>query len=98
MGGLDRFGIESIFVIILYIDMKKQPNLRSHWMDSNYFFHCFVISKIMNRRPFISVNKCLHLQNLRTYVRDRNLLGYDKMGQVCEVKCLEEVSLNLHTM
>ena len=31
------------------------------------------------------VNKCSHLRDLGTYVKDKNLSDYDKMGQVREV-------------
>ena len=74
--------LKAYFAIILYIGMKKQPNLKSYWVGSTSFFHCLTISKIMSRRQFLLLNKCLHLRNLETYMRNKNLPEYDKMGQV----------------
>ena len=67
------------------ITMQPQPNLKSYWLGPNSIFHCPVISKIMSRRQFCLVNKCLHLWNPTNYVREKNLPRYDKMGQVREV-------------
>ena len=72
------------FSIILDMGMKRQLNLKSYRMNSNSFLNCSMINKIMNRRQFCLVDKCLHL-GLTTYIKDKNLLGYDKMDQVHEV-------------
>ena len=65
--------------------MKKKSNLKSYWIGFNSFFHWSIISKIIRRRKFILVNKCLHLRDRETYVKNKNLLGYEKMGQGREV-------------
>ena len=68
--------------ITLYMGMRKQPNVKSYWMKSPSIFHCSIISNLLSRDRFMVLTKCFHLANHDTYVRDRDLPGYDKMGQV----------------
>ena len=68
--------------ITLYMGMRKQPNVKSYWMKSPSIFHCSIISNLLSRGRFMVLTKCFHLANHDTYVRDRDLPGYDKMGQV----------------
>ena len=68
--------------IILYMGMKRQPHLKSYWYRRGSIFHCEKISNLITRARFMLLTKCLHVTNPATYERDRNRLGYDKMGQV----------------
>jgi hypothetical protein len=36
----------------------------------------------MTRKRYIALTRCLHITNPTNYVTDRNLEGYNKMGQV----------------
>ena len=81
--------------IILYMGMKRQPNLKSYWCKRGSIFHCEKIRNLMTRVQFMLLTKCLHITNPATYERDRNRPGYDKMGQVrwlinvIREKCME---------
>ena len=68
--------------IILYMGMKRQPNLKSYWYRRGSIFHCEKISNLITRARFVLFTKCLHVTNPAAYERDRNRLGHDKMGQV----------------
>jgi hypothetical protein len=37
---------------------------------------------VMIRKRFMALNKCLHITNSAEYVRNKELPGYDKLGQV----------------
>jgi hypothetical protein len=75
-------GAQGILAITLYMGMKKQPNVKSYWMRAPSIFHCPVICKLMTRKRYIALTRCLHITNPTNYVTDRNLEGYNKMGQV----------------
>jgi hypothetical protein len=67
--------------IWLYMGIKRQPNLKSYWMKEGSFLHCPTISKIMSQKRFMALTKCFHITNPATYVREKGLPGYDKLGQ-----------------
>jgi hypothetical protein len=67
--------------IWLYMDMKWQPNMKSYWMKEGSVFHCPIISKLMTRDQFMALTICFHITNPATYVREKGLPGYDKLGQ-----------------
>ena len=69
-----------LMVFILYMGMKHQPNLKSYWYRRGSIFHCEKISNLMTRARFMLLTRYLHVTNLAAYERDRNRLGYDKMG------------------
>ena len=68
--------------IILYMGMKCQPNLKSYWYRRGSIFHYKKISNLMTKARFVLLTRCLHGTNPAAYERDRNMPGYDKMGQV----------------
>ena len=68
--------------IILYMGMKRQPNLKSYWYRRGLIFHREKINNLMTRARFMLLTRCLHVTSLAAYKRDRNRPGYDKMGQV----------------
>jgi hypothetical protein len=74
--------LKVFLAITLYMGMKKQPNVKIYWMRAPSIFHCDVINKNMTRKRYIALTRCLHITNPAMYVTDRNLAGYDKMGQV----------------
>jgi hypothetical protein len=45
-------------------------------------FHCPTISKIMSQDRFMALTKCFHITNPATYVQEKGLPGYDKLGQI----------------
>jgi hypothetical protein len=61
--------------------MKRQLNMKNCWMKKGLVFHCPTISEIMPRDYFMALTTCFHITNLATYVRENDLLGYDKLGQ-----------------
>ena len=61
--------------IILYISMKKQPNIRIYWQKFLLFFYCLVISKLMSRPQFEKVTKYFHNCNQVNYVIENDTLG-----------------------
>jgi hypothetical protein len=68
--------------IWLYMGMRRQPNIKSYWMKEGSIFHCPSVSNVMIQKRFMALNKCLHITNPAEYVRDKELPGYDKLGQV----------------
>lgn len=68
--------------IIMYMGMKRQPNMKTYWHKKGSIFHCSTISSLMSRRHFEQITKYLHLTNPAKYVHDKALPGYDKMGQL----------------
>jgi hypothetical protein len=67
--------------IWLYMGMKRHPNMKSYWMKEGSIFHCPIISKTMSRDRFKALTRCFHITNPATYVREKGLPGYDKLGQ-----------------
>jgi hypothetical protein len=63
------------------LDMKRQPNMKSYWMKEGSVFHCPIISKLMTHDRFMELTTCFHITNPTMYVREKGLLGYDKLGQ-----------------
>jgi hypothetical protein len=74
--------LRAFIACCFFMGMKKQPHQKTYWEKKGSFFRCPRISNIFSRDRFQSLVNCLHLTNPATYVRDRNLPGYDKMGQV----------------
>jgi hypothetical protein len=68
--------------IWLYMGMKKQPNMKSYWMKEGSVFHCPIISKIMSQNHFNALIRCFHITNPTTYVSEKYLPRYDKLGQI----------------
>lgn len=66
----------------ILMGLKKQPNTRTYWMKEGSFFRCPRISKIFSRTRFEAITRCLHVTNPSCYVREKELPGYDKMGQL----------------
>jgi hypothetical protein len=67
--------------IWLYIGMKRQPNMKSYWMKEGSVFHCSIISKVMSRNRFNALIRCFHITNPATYVSEKGLPEYDKLGK-----------------
>jgi hypothetical protein len=67
--------------IWLYMGMKRQSNMKSYWMKEGSIFHCPTILKIMTLCRFMALITCFHITNPATYVREKGLPGYDKLGQ-----------------
>jgi hypothetical protein len=74
--------LKAFLAVTLYMGMKKQPNVKSYWMKPPSIFHCSTISNIFTRKRYMTLTRCLHIMDPATYVTDRALPGYDKMGQV----------------
>ena len=68
--------------ITMYMDMREQPNMKRYWLKPSSIFYCSIISNLMSGRRYMALTKCLYLINPASYVTNRNLSGYDKMGQV----------------
>jgi hypothetical protein len=51
-------------------------------MKEGSIFYCPTISNIMTWKYFMSLNRCLHITNPLQYVKDKELLGYAKLGQI----------------
>ena len=89
----------AFMAIWLYIRMKRQPNILSYWHKRGFVFHCPTVSGIMTRRRLMLLTRCLHITNPITYVRDKNLPGYDKLGQVrWLIDSISENCTNLWTL
>jgi hypothetical protein len=67
--------------IWLYMGMKRQPNMKSYWMKEGSIFHCPIISRTMSWDRFKALTRCFHITNPTTYVREKGLPDYDKLGQ-----------------
>ena len=67
--------------IWLYIDMKWQPNMKSYWMKEGSVVHYLTILKIMTQDRFMTLITCFHIIDPTTYIKERDLLEYDKLGQ-----------------
>ena len=51
----------------MYMDMERQPNLKSFWNKEGSFFHCPTISNIMTWDRFMELRRCLYLMNPASY-------------------------------
>jgi hypothetical protein len=60
-------GLKAFMAIHMYMGMKKQPNYKSYWEREGGFFHCPIISNIINSERFRELCRCLHLTNPATY-------------------------------
>jgi hypothetical protein len=56
--------------------------MKSYWMKEGSIFHCPIISKTMSQDHFKALTRCFHITNPATYVREKGLLGYDKLGKL----------------
>jgi hypothetical protein len=74
--------LKAFFAVLLYMGMKRQPNRKSYWHKIGSIFHCPIISNIMSHRRFETLMRCLHLTNPESYVHEKGVPGYDKMGQL----------------
>jgi hypothetical protein len=74
--------LKAFMAIWLYMGMKRQPHIESYWHRRGSIYHCSTISKIMTRTRFKALTRCLHITNPTNYVRERDLPGYDKLGQI----------------
>ena len=50
-------------------------------MKKASIFHCPIISKTISQDRFKALIRCFHITNPATYMREKDLLGYDKLGQ-----------------
>lgn len=66
----------------MFMGLKRHPNLKTCWSRKGSFFHCPRISQIFTHACFQSLTRCLHITNPATYVTNREVADYDKMGQV----------------
>jgi hypothetical protein len=62
------------------MDMKQQHNLKNYWIKEGLIFHCLTIFKIMPRIHFMALTKHIHVTNPTTYMREKVLPEYDKLG------------------
>jgi hypothetical protein len=63
------------------MNTRWQPNIKSYWMKEGSIFHRPSISNVMTWKHFVVLNKCLHITNPSQYVKENELLGYDKLVQ-----------------
>ena len=72
-----------VFIEIQFLlSLKKQPRKKRYCRTNGSIFHPSLITKLMSKDQFMALNRCFHVTNKSTYVRDRNAHGYDKMGQI----------------
>jgi len=74
--------LKTFIAIVLYVGMKRQPNVKTYWHKKGSIFHCPTISSLMSHNRYQLFTRCLHITNPSTYVRDKTMPGYNKMGQV----------------
>ena len=67
--------------MILYMDMKKLPNMKAYWTKSEKLFYDKEIASLFSRQRFLALLKCLYITDPATYTIDKNDLEYDKMHQ-----------------
>jgi hypothetical protein len=67
--------------ILIYMGIKKQP-ARKHYWSRCELLQYKVIPKVMSYRRWESIQRCLHLIDNATVVRDCKLPGYDKIAKV----------------
>jgi hypothetical protein len=97
-------GLKAFIAISILIGLKRQLNKKTYWNRKGYFFHCSIISSIFSRDRFQAITKCLHLTNPNSYVRNKEEVGYDKMGQVrwlvddIRRACMREYSLGKYVI
>jgi hypothetical protein len=74
---------KAFLVVHLYMDIKRQPNVKSYWSKEGSFFHCGTISNIMTWDRFMHLKRCLHITNPAIYEHiQKGDPGYDKLQQV----------------
>jgi hypothetical protein len=49
-------------------------------MKEGSVFHCPIISKVLSRNRFNALIRCFHTTNPATYVSEKGLPRYDKLG------------------
>jgi hypothetical protein len=54
--------LKAFLTIHMYMEMKRQPNMKSYWEREGSFFHCPTISNIMTRERFKELVRCLHIK------------------------------------
>jgi len=74
--------LKVFMAIILYMGMRRQPNVKSFWYKKGSIFHCPTICELMSWNRFQLFTKCLHITNPSRYESDKAMPGYDKMGQI----------------
>jgi hypothetical protein len=55
------------FAIWLYMEIKKQLNMKTYWMKEGSVFHCPIVSKVMSRNGFNALIRFFHIIN-PTYI------------------------------
>jgi hypothetical protein len=94
--------LKVFMAVILYMGMKKLPNMKAYWAKSEEFFYCNVIAGLFTRKRFLALLRCLHVTDPGTYVEDRSSPEFDKMHQtrwlINEMKasCKREWHLGQH--
>ena len=73
----------AFLAIHIYMQMKKQSNMKTYWEKAGFIFHCPIISNIMTLARFKELRQCMHVTNLETYAHiEQGQVGYDKMRHV----------------
>jgi hypothetical protein len=76
-------GLKAFLAIHMYIGMKRQLNYKLCWEKEGSFFHCPIISNIMNWARFEQLRRCLHVTDPASYKHiQKGDVGYDKLRQV----------------
>jgi hypothetical protein len=94
--------LKVFMAVILYMGMKKLPNMKAYWAKSEEFFYCNVIAGLFMRKRFLALLRCLHVTDPATYVEDRSSPAFNKMHQtqwlINEMKasCKREWHLGQH--
>ena len=76
-------GLKAFLGILVFMGMKKQPNLKSYWHKPRSIFHCPIKSQAFTHERFMTIRNCLYITNLATYANvERGEVGFDKIWQV----------------
>ena len=72
--------LRAFIAMHLYMDLKKQPNIKTYWEKVGSIFYYPIISNIMSRARFFELRRCLHITNPAPYEHiERGTPEYDKM-------------------
>lgn len=58
---LDVQELKEFLPISVYMGVKKNPGVKSHWAHSEPLLWCYVISNVMTRDRFLAISRCLHI-------------------------------------
>ena len=73
-------GLKCFIVISLYMDMKKQPNLRIYLAKKESIFFCPINSSSIMQLQFGAIRHCLHIidSTMYDYIK-QGMLAFDKI-------------------